>query len=413
MDGQESAGYRQRTSATNLDEVSILDMHVDSLPRRSAESPTPPRGRLRSRVLAELDGASPFAFVGPNWFATVMGTGILTLAAAGLPVAFPGRIAFAQTVWILSAGALIALCVATACHWVLYPRVARSHLAHPTLAHFYGAPAMAALTVGAGAHLVAGPLIGTAAANLIALVLWCAGTFFGWWTAVAVPARMFGGQSTPPDAAAGFWLMPVVPPMVSAATGPALIPLLPQGQWQLTMLVACWAMFGTSLLAAVMITTLVWSRLAHHRIGPAAMVPTLWIVLGPIGQSMTAADHLGSASGNVLPEPFGTAMRTFGAVVGLPMLGFGVLWLLIALTLTIRTARTGLPFTLTWWSFTFPVGAMVTGVSAVAVLTGATVLRGLAVVLFVALIAVWTVVGARTLAGVVSGKLLLAPNVIR
>ncbi|HAQ9631352.1 TPA: C4-dicarboxylate ABC transporter, partial [Enterococcus faecium] len=89
------------------------------------------------------------------------------------------------------------------------------------------------------------------------------------------------------------WLMPVVPPMVSASTGALLLPFLPAGQARQNMLWGCYAMFGLSLLASIVIITLIWSRLAQHKIGPAGMVPTLWIVLGPLGQSITAANLLG------------------------------------------------------------------------------------------------------------------------
>ena len=38
------------------------------------------------------------------------------------------------------------------------------------------------------------------------------------------------------------------------------------------------------------------------------MVPTLWIVLGPLGQSITAASLLGGAARLALPPPYGTGV---------------------------------------------------------------------------------------------------------
>ena len=78
-----------------------------------------------------------------------------------------------------------------------------------------------------------------------------------------------------PDAAFGGWLMPVVPPMVSAATGALLVPHLPAGQLRLTLLLACYAMFGLSLIASLVVITQLWRRLVRYSVGPAAMVPTL------------------------------------------------------------------------------------------------------------------------------------------
>lgn len=34
-------------------------------------------------------------------------------------------------------------------------------------------------------------------------------------------------------------------------------------------------MFGLSLIASLIVITLIWARLARHRVGPAGMVPTL------------------------------------------------------------------------------------------------------------------------------------------
>jgi hypothetical protein len=45
--------------------------------------------------------------------------------------------------------------------------------------------------------------------------------------------------------------MPVVPPMVSAANGALLIPHVGSAQGRLTLLLACYAMFGISLFASV------------------------------------------------------------------------------------------------------------------------------------------------------------------
>ena len=44
-----------------------------------------------------------FRDLGPNWFAAVMGTGIVANAAAVLPLRLPGLRVFATVVWALAA----------------------------------------------------------------------------------------------------------------------------------------------------------------------------------------------------------------------------------------------------------------------------------------------------------------------
>ncbi|WP_300406206.1 TDT family transporter [Nocardioides sp.] len=371
---------------------------------------------MTSTTIAEPAPAAPslgtrrsLAAFGPNWFASVMGTGIVANAAATLPVQPPGLLDAARAVWVLDAALLLVVVVATGVHWLHHPVAARRHLDDPTMAHFYGAPAMALLTVGAGALLVGQPLIGTGPAVALGAVLWIAGTLLGLATAVAVPYRAFTTHRVGADAAFGGWLMPVVPPMVSAATGPLLIAHLPAGDLRLTLHLACLMMFGLTLVVSLMIITLIWGRLMHHQVGAAAAVPTLWIVLGPLGQSITASHTLAATAPASLPAPYGDAVATLDVLYGAPMWGFALLWASLALALTVRAARTtpaGLPFTLTWWSFTFPVGTLVTGTSGLAAATGAPFLVVAAVALYVALVAAWLLVATRTLRGVRTGHLL-------
>ena len=352
---------------------------------------------------------TPFRHIGPNWFASVMGTGIVANAAALLPVHVPGLSSLALGVWLLAALMLVLLTAATAVHWVRYRTEARRHHHDPAMAPFYGAPPMALLTVGAGALLVGRQIVGLGAAVRIDEILWTLGTITGLLSTVAIPYLKFTEYELALEDTYATWLMPVVPPMVSAATGAALIAHLPAGQPRLTLLLVCYAMFGISLLASLITITLLWGRLAFHGPGPARLVPTLWIVLGPLGQSVTAAGLLGIAASGAISSIYRDAMRAMGVLYGVPVWGFAMIWLLIAAAITLRTARTHLPFSLTWWSFTFPVGTVVTGTSVLAVATQADFLRYASVALYALLVVAWLTAAANTARGAITGRLFL-PN---
>jgi tellurite resistance protein TehA-like permease len=104
--------------------------------------------------------------------------------------------------------------------------------------------------------------------------MWAVGTLAGLATSLAIPYLMFTRHHIGADGAFGGWLMPVIPPVVSATTGALLIPLVPAGQVRLTILLACYTMFGLSLIASVVVTTSLWQRLIWHKTGPARMIPT-------------------------------------------------------------------------------------------------------------------------------------------
>ncbi|WP_107654508.1 TDT family transporter [Nocardia suismassiliense] len=363
------------------------------------------------RLVGELDHrprrSGSLRQLGPNWFAAVMGTGIVANAAATLPWQFPGLRGAATVVWALAAALLVALSVAWVAHWVRFPDTARDHRNHPVMSQFFGAPPMALLTVGGGTLLLGSDVIGMPAAVAIDWVLWIAGTVLGLLTAFAVPYRMFTRHRVGADAAFGGWLMPVVPPMVSAAMGALLIPHTPAGQLRMTMLLLCVAMFGLSLIAALVTITMIWSRLVHHGTPAASMVPTLWIVLGPLGQSVTAAGLLATVAPAAMPDLYAKGLLVFSVIFGLATWGFAMLWLALASAVTVKAYRAGeLTFNLTWWGFTFPLGTCVTGSTVLYTHTGANLFAAIAIILYVALVAAWSAVAVRTARGVLNGALL-------
>ncbi len=348
-------------------------------------------------------------YLGPNWYASVMGTGIVANAGASLPFDVPGLRLFCEVVWLLAAAMLVSLLVATVRSWVRSPLLARSYGHDVQMSHFYGAPPMALMTVGAGALLVARSFLGLRVAVDLDWVLWTLGTVGGLITAALIPFRLFTEIQVRPDAAFGGWLMPVVPPMVSASTGALLIPYVSSLQGRSTLLYVCYALFGMSFFAAIIIISLIWSRLAHFGSSHTARVPTLWIVLGPLGQSITAAGLLGTQAHLAVAAPIAGAMGVFAILFGVPVWGFAMLWSALALALTIRTMRRGMPFSLSWWSFTFPVGVTVTGTIQLALHTGVPLFRWASALGYVALLIAWSVVFVKTTVATRRGVLLRPP----
>jgi C4-dicarboxylate transporter/malic acid transport protein len=373
-----------------------------------AEGTATPRRRHRPWLLQDLERPGDiFRDLGPNWFASVMGTGIVAIAASSLPFQVTGLHVFALVVWALAAAWLLVLSAAWAVHWTRYTARAREHADNPVMAQFWGAPPMALMTVGTGTLLLGKAWIGAGAAVDADWALWGLGTALGLVTACWIPYLMMTRHEIAPDGAFGGWLMPVVPPMVSAANGALLVPYAAAGQARQAMLLGCYAMFGISLFMSVIIITLLWGRLVTYKTLPAAMVPTCWIVLGPLGQSVTAAGNLAKVASLVMHGPYAAGADVFALLYGVPTWGFAMAWLAITAAVTLRAGRSGLPFGLTWWSFTFPVGTCVTGTIGLAARTGLDALRYGSAGLFLLLLAAWLLVAVRTVHGGVRGQLFL------
>jgi hypothetical protein len=104
-----------------------------------ARSPVAHNTPSRRRLLGELEHRGDVSrHLGPNWYASIMGTGIVANAAVLLPVHAAGLRSFALGVWLLAATLLVALTLATAVHWLRYPQNAREHHRDPAMAPFYG-----------------------------------------------------------------------------------------------------------------------------------------------------------------------------------------------------------------------------------------------------------------------------------
>ncbi|WP_073947466.1 TDT family transporter [Streptomyces kebangsaanensis] len=346
--------------------------------------------------------------LGPNWYASVMGTAAVGTAGAALPPHVPGLRAVCTAVWALSLLLLTALLTARALHWTHHRDQARAHLLDPTAAPFYGCPSMALLAVGGGALSVGRDWIGMPAAVALDTVLFTAGTVVGLAAAVSVPYLMVVHHRPEPRRATPVWLLPLVAPMVSAALGPALVAHLPAGQARRTLLLACVAMFGLSLLATLVTLPVVFSRLLTAGPLPLALTPTLFLVLGPLGQSTTAVGAFADTAPGVVPAPYDTGFAVFALLYGVPVMGFALMWFAFAAAQVLRAGRRGMGFAMTWWSFTFPVGTCVTGAAALARHTHLAAYGALAAGLYAVLVTAWAAAGVHTARGLVSGVLLAA-----
>ncbi|MFJ2928031.1 TDT family transporter [Streptomyces massasporeus] len=348
--------------------------------------------------------------LGPNWYATVMGTAVVATAGSALAPHVPGLRGVLAAVWALSLALLVTLLGARAVHWGRHRDQARAHLLDPAAAPFYGCLAMALLAVGGGALTIGRDWIGLRTAVALDAVLFTAGTALGLAAAVVVPYLMAVRHRVEPGQATPVWLLPLVAPMVSAAVGPLLVPHLPPGQARETLLLGCFALFGLSLLATLVMLPLVFARSLTGGPLPLPLTPTLFLVLGPLGQSTTAVGAFADVAPGVVPAPYSEGFGALAVLYGVPVMGFALLWFCLATAHVVRARRHGMRFSMTWWSFTFPVGTCVTGAEALARHTGLVAYAGPAVLLYAVLVAAWGTAVVGTVRGLLRGELLAAPR---
>ena len=348
----------------------------------------------------------------PNWFAATMGTGVLALALAQLPVAIPGLHAVAEGLWLFNILLFTLFTFAYAARWVLFFDEARRIFGHSTVSMFFGTIPMGLATIINGFLLFGLPRWGEGVIHL-AEVLWWLDVAMSLACGVLIPYMMFTRQEHSIDQMTAVWLLPVVAAEVAAASGGLLAPHLADAHAQLVVLTTSYVLWAFSLPVAFSILTILLLRMALHKLPHENMAASSWLALGPIGTGalgmlLLGADAPAIFAANGLPG-IGEIAAGLGLVAGITLWGFGLWWMLMALLITARYLRDGIPFNLGWWGFTFPLG-----VYSLATLKLASTLNlgffSVVGCMLVSLLAVmWLIVGKRTVQGAWRGGLFVSP----
>jgi tellurite resistance protein TehA-like permease len=254
---------------------------------------------------------------------------------------------------------------------------------------------MAAFTVAVCSLTIGAHVVAPAACVALAQTLFLAGALGSVASAFAVPLQLITTHDLTLDRVNGTWLLSVVAPIVASVPAALLSPFWPAAL-RGTMLAFAYALLGCGVLLAALVIGVFFLRLVLHKVPAAPLVPAMWIIVGPLGQSIAGFVALGGAARTVW-QAYGAGLAFAGVAYGVVMWGFALYWLAMAMVLTLRALRSGIPFTLGWWAFTFPVGVLTAGTVALYRATGAAVYDVAGIMLLALLATMWTLVAARSL----------------
>ncbi|TDK52075.1 TDT family transporter [Pseudomonas moraviensis] len=348
----------------------------------------------------------------PNWFAATMGTGVLALALAQLPLAIPGMHAVAEGLWLFNILLFTLFTAAYAARWILFFDEARRIFGHSTVSMFFGTIPMGLATIINGFLLFGLPRWGDGVIQLVE-VLWWIDVAMSLACGVLIPYMMFTRQEHSIDQMTAVWLLPVVAAEVAAASGGLLAPHLTDAHGQLVVLTTSYVLWAFSLPVAFSILTILLLRMALHKLPHENMAASSWLALGPIGTGALGMLLLGGEApaifaANGLPG-VGEIASGLGLVAGITLWGFGLWWMLMALLITVRYLRDGIPFNLGWWGFTFPLGVYSLATLKLASILNLTFFSVFGTALVILLAAMWLIVGKRTVQGAWRGELFVSP----
>jgi C4-dicarboxylate transporter/malic acid transport protein len=336
----------------------------------------------------------------PGWFATVMGTGIVGVAAYLNPGAQSGLlgaahaigVAFVLLAWVLAIVILAPYLARIARH----PDAALADLRHPVTGALYATLPAALLLLGVATATVGGSLLTAHTVFVIVAVLAAIGAPLAFLAGVLFAYTLFTSDSVDSANTNGGWF---IPPVVAIIIPLVLIPVLPHvspatGRF---FLLLGYATYGIGLLLFGLIAAMLFARLVTHSLPPAALAPSFWIGLGPIGVGSLALLKL-AAAGQPLWGAAAPAIASLSQLAAAALWGLGLWWLAVAALLLIRYLRHGgVPYTIGLWSFTFPLGAYTVATLQLARTWHTTPLEWTAAALLIILAGFWLIVTTRTL----------------
>ncbi|MDC4558615.1 TDT family transporter [Acinetobacter baumannii] len=351
----------------------------------------------------------------PNWFTATMGTGVVSMILIQLPFAKSFLFMLATLLWQFNIVLFSVFSVLYLLRWLLFPHEAKQIFNHPNMSLFLGAIPMGLATILNGFLSFGIGLYGEVAVH-IAQALWYIDVFLALAIAWIVPFCMFSRQNHQLHTMTAIWLLPVVACEVAASSAGMLVANLPADVHGFHLLLAGYVLWGTSVLPAFAILTILMLRMALHQLPEKEVAISSWLSLGPIGTGALGLLLLGEQAQRVFvnvgfPE-FAYVFQALGVVGSLVLLGFGLWWLGLAILTTLRHAKTGIPFNLGWWGLTFPFGVFILALFNLGHQIEVVFLQYVAVAFSILLLVMWSVVMKKTLAGAYSGKLFFSPCLV-
>jgi C4-dicarboxylate transporter/malic acid transport protein len=348
----------------------------------------------------------------PNWFAATMGTGILSAVLTQLPVNLPGLRVIAEGLWLLNIVLFLTFSALYIARWILYFDEARRVFGHSTVSMFFGTIPMGLATLINGLLTFGLPRWGDAVLPLAEL-LWWLDVAMSLACGVLIPFLMFTRQEHRIDQMTAVWLLPLVACEVAAVSGGLLAPHLAESHSQFSVLITSYVLWAMSVPVAFSVLTILLLRMALHKLPHESMAASSWLALGPISTGAFGLLVLGADSPVVFTanglSGVGEIASGLGLLGGVILWGVGVWWCLMALLITARYLRDGIPFNLGWWGFTFPLGVFALTTLKLGAVLDLAFFSVLGCALVAALAVLWLVIMKRTVRGAYRGELFVSP----
>jgi C4-dicarboxylate transporter/malic acid transport protein len=342
-----------------------------------------------------------------EWFACVMGTGGL----ANLIYLLSSNLAYLKPIALIlfwfNIILFLVIIVPWLLRWFMHFKDLLSDLRHPMMSNFFVTMPAAAVVLGTNFFIIGKEYFAGGFLDGLGLVMWIVGAILTLAISVFVMFNIFSQDNIDVEHVNFSWF---IPPVVGA-----LLPML--GKWLVsaylitntglaqTINLLDLVYYGISITLFVILAGVVLNRFVFNKLPKDGLLPTFWIILGPVGLGSAALMDLSDSA---------KALNLINSVDTLKLVaiifwGFGLWALLLTFAITFFYLRRGrIPFTLSWWAFIFPLAAYALASNSIYNYTKIELIYGYTLFLAVMLTFLWIVTLANTVIGIIKNKLLFS-----
>ncbi|ERM91937.1 C4-dicarboxylate ABC transporter [Caldanaerobacter subterraneus subsp. yonseiensis KB-1] len=342
----------------------------------------------------------------PAWYASVMGTGgfanVLYLLSARMSFLKPAAVAL----FFLNIFLFFIFIIPWVGRWFLHFDKLIEDLKHPVMSNFFVTMPVGGLILGTNFFIIGKEFFSMAFIIILGTVLWIYGVALALIFGVFVTYNMMITENIGPEFTNYSWYITPVASIVVPLLGNFLVKAYATKNVELAKLINITdiAFYGIGLILFVILSSIILGRFISHTMPHAMTTPTFWIILGPIGVGTVSLMGIADAS---------KMMGLISIVDGIKMIslifwGFGLWAFVLTVIITIKyLIEGGIPFSLSWWAFIFPLSAYTLSAYNVFMYTKIQLIYWYTVLLAILLAILWISTFIKSLIGTLNGTLLV------
>ncbi|KAI7539764.1 hypothetical protein KC331_g9560 [Hortaea werneckii] len=374
---------------------SVPNHDVEGNHKRADQDASPGVPRSRMSLIIE-----DFSFI---WFTLSMNTGILSILMHQLPYQFYGLGILSTIMFVFNIVLFIIFFILLLLRCIMFPQsLVKTCSTNISELSLMGTLPIAWFTLVAQVGLtVSNANWGGQAFFIVALVMW--------WIGTAVHSQRHDDAESSyhhPDALVGG----VICQYSGGVNARLAIPII----------VSSYMICGLGFFVAILIWAAYFVKLMNSGLPPPPLTPSLFMLVGPAGQTAAALQVLGTAAktyfgaydkGTFLQTQAGEMLATLGVMLGLFIMGIGLLFAIFGVYIILETAfKRQHKYTLIWWSTIFPMATVNTSFIEFGNEMDSPTFRTLATILFLLLLIDYILNWIFTIRDIWLGKLLNGPR---